>query len=66
MSNEYKEWMKDKAAEVLFENEVIDKSEDIYLEQDEIVVWGMKDGRRVVYRVWLDEDTEEWKFEEII
>lgn len=64
MSNEYKEWLKDRAVEVLFENEVIDRSEDIYLEQDEIVVWGIKDGRRVIYRVWFD-DIEDWSYRTI-
>lgn len=63
MSNEYKEWLKDKAVEILLDNQVLDKIEDIYLEQNEIVVWGMKEGRRLIFRVWLDD--EDWKFEEI-
>lgn len=63
MSNEYKEWLKDKAVEILLDNQTLDKIEDIYLEQDEIVVWGMKEDRRLIFRVWLDD--EDWKFEEI-
>lgn len=63
MSNEYKEWQKDKAIEILLDNQALDKIEDIYLEQDEIVVWGMKESHRLIFRVWFD--NEDWKFEEI-
>ena len=63
MSNEYKDWLLNRTADILFEARVIDRIEEYwYPDHDTIEVEGLKDNRRVKFAVWFDDDTCEWKF----
>ena len=64
MSNEMKDWLFDKFADVLLEAGVIDKEVQtiaLYGEWSAIVI-GLKNDIRVKYSVWFD-DEEGWNYE---
>lgn len=64
MSNEYKDWLLDRVADVLFEARVIDRIEEYwYPGRDIIEVEGLKDNQKVRFAVWFDDNECEWKFE---
>ena len=64
MSNEYKEWVNDKVTETLFDANAIDQIEEIciapYIARR--YVHGWKNGQKVAFMVWLN-DEGEWVFE---
>jgi hypothetical protein len=64
MSNEFKEWIKDKAVDILFDAGAIDKIEEILLTPQLVscYVSGWKNGQEVYFFVWLN-DEGEWVFE---
>ena len=65
MSNEYKEWLHDKMADVIFENHLLDEINNYWNTDipDCSIVEGYFNGKRTCYRVWLD-DNGEWRFEQ--
>ena len=63
MSNEIKDWLWDKFAEVLFDAKQIDQVLTIIpYENWYAIVHGLKDGIHVKYNVWFD-DEEGWNYE---
>lgn len=65
MSNEYKDWLHDRVQDVLLDAGVIDRiievsSSPIYGHK---MVYGLKNGEKVAFVVWLDKNENEWKFE---
>lgn len=60
MSNEYKDWLWDKVQDVLFEAGVVDKTFNTSTTR---FVDGLKNGERVRFEVWYDDQDCEWKFE---
>lgn len=65
MSNEYKDWLYDRVQDVVLDAGVIDKvtevnSSPIYGHK---MVYGLKNGEKVAFVVWLDDFENEWKFE---
>lgn len=64
MSNEMKDWLWDKFANVVLEAGVIDKVIHI-IPQDNFyaVVHGIKDGYHIKYYVWFDDDDGYWCYE---
>ena len=66
MSNEYKDWLYNRFSEVLLENGKIDKPLSTHIIDGMswcAVVDGLKDGCRVRYNVWFDEDDGYWCYE---
>lgn len=64
MSNEYKDWIDDKVVDTLFDANVIDRIEEICSTpySTRKYVYGWKNGQRVAFIVWLN-DEGEWVFE---
>ena len=63
MSNEYKEWLQDRAVEVLWEANVIDKIESTKIKGNgQCEVHGYHHKEPVTFMIWLDDDGD-WKFE---
>ena len=63
MSNEMKDWLWDKFAEVLFDAKQIDQVLTIIpYENWYAIVHGLKDGIHIKYSVWFD-DEEGWNYE---
>lgn len=63
MSNEYKDWIAERYADVVLDAGAIDKVlYTIYLDNWYAVVHGIKDGIHVKYNVWFD-DEDGWNYE---
>lgn len=63
MSNEYKDWIDDKVAEILFDVSAIDCIEKICIVSTAgRYVYGWKNGQKVTFKVWMNDDGE-WVFE---
>lgn len=64
MSNELKEWIKDKAVDILFDAGVIDKINTIQLTPQicSCYVYGLKNEQEVLFLVYLNGEGE-WVFE---
>ena len=63
MSNETKEWIQDRAVEVLWNANVIDKIENTKIKGNcRCEVHGYRRGEPVAFIVWLNDDGE-WHFE---
>ena len=64
MSNEYKDWWAERVAEVLLDAGVIDKVEEVLEPYTPMThVHGWKDGQKVAFVVWFDDELVEWRFE---
>lgn len=64
MSNEYKDWIDDKVCDTLFDAGVIDNIDEICSTPYSVrkYVYGRKNGQRVAFVVWMNDDGE-WNFE---
>ena len=65
MSNEYKDWLYDKVADVLFDAGVVDRIEEIvpHWKNHSYSVIGYRHNEKVKFEVWFSDWTGEWKFE---
>lgn len=65
MSNEYKDWIWDRVQDVLLDNCQIDKVEEVIPSPitDIYYVHGWKNGEKVAFAVWFDDDLCDWQFE---
>lgn len=65
MSNEYKDYMCDKAQEILLDACVIDKIIKTRLCSlyAAYIIEGLKNEQKVKFEVWFDDVEQEWKFE---
>lgn len=64
MSNEYKDWLRDRVVDVLFDANLIDKATKV----DESpanyrLVYGEKNNEKVAFAVWWDPIEKEWRYE---
>lgn len=59
MSNEYKDWLQDKIAEVVLDRGLADKITHTTIR----IVDGIKNGQPVRYEVWFDTEQYEWMIE---
>lgn len=63
MSNEMKEWIQDRAVEVLWKSNVIDKIESTKMKGNfRCEIHGYHHNEPVAFIVWLN-DEDEWEFE---
>lgn len=59
MSNEYKNWLQDKIAEIVLDRGLADKITHATTR----IVDGIKNGQPVRYEVWFDMEQYEWMIE---
>ena len=59
MSNEYKDWLQDKIAEIILDRGLADKITHITTR----IVDGIKNEQPVRYEVWFDMEQYEWMIE---
>jgi hypothetical protein len=57
MSNEYKEYMKDKAQEILLNAHKLDKITEVMASSQWFYVLGLKNNKEAVFRVWMNNDS---------
>ena len=65
MSNEYKDWIQDKVQDVLLDAYQVDRTEEVIPSpiKDIYIVRGQKNGEKVAFAVWFDDNECEWKYE---
>ena len=59
MSNEYKDWLQDKIAEIVLDRGLADK----IIHTTTRIVDGIKNNQPVRYEVWFDTEQYEWMIE---
>ena len=59
MSNEYKDWLRDKIQDIVIERGLA----DVTFNCDERFVEGFKNGEPVRFEVWFDKELCEWRIE---
>ena len=59
MSNEYKDWLRDKIQDIVIERGLA----DVTFNCDEHFVEGFKNGEPVRFEVWFDKELCEWRIE---
>lgn len=65
MSNEYKDWLHDRACDVLLDAGLIDTIREICDSPigEHKYVHGWKNGEKVVFAVWWNHIEKEWQYE---
>ena len=65
MSNEYKDWLHDRVAEVLLDDCIMDKVTEVCESPiyGRRLVYGYKNGERVAFAVWFNDNENEWQYE---
>ena len=65
MSNEYKDWLDDRVADVLLMADLVDRVTEVCNSpiDGHKCVYGLKNGSKVAFAVWWDSIEKEWRYE---
>ena len=65
MSNEYKDWLWDTVTDIVLDHNLADKITKVRAcrNYDSHIVEGLKNGEKVKFEVWFDDELCEWRIE---